>query len=82
MSSRFSLLSGFRPDERNIYTNRDVRPKLQDIDFLPGHFRKHGYHTIGIGKIAHNGWEDPRCWSEPHYMPQCSIITQRLQNCS
>lgn len=69
MASRFSLLTGLRPDERKIYTNRDVRENLQDIDFLPGHFRKHNYHTAGIGKIAHNSWEDPRCWSEPHRMP-------------
>ena len=70
MASRHSLLSGFRPDMRNIWTKRDVREDLQDIDFFPGHFRKQGYHTIGIGKIAHNSWEDPRCWSEPHLKPK------------
>lgn len=70
MSSRHSLLSGFRPDTRKIWTNRDVRKSLQDIDFLPAHFRRHGYHSVGIGKIAHNSWEDPRCWSEPHRMPK------------
>jgi len=70
MSSRHSLLSGFRPDTRKIWTNRDVRKSLQDIDFLPAHFRRHGYHTVGIGKVAHNNWEDPRCWSEPHRMPK------------
>ncbi len=70
MSSRASLLSGLRPDERNIWTNRDVRPALQDIALLPQHFREHGYHTVGIGKIAHNSWEDPRCWTDPHQMPE------------
>ncbi|MCB1228363.1 MAG: sulfatase [Verrucomicrobiales bacterium] len=69
MASRFSLLSGLRPDERKIWTNRDVRPALQDIALLPQHFREHGYHTLAMGKIAHNSWEDPRCWSEPHQMP-------------
>ncbi|MEC5128736.1 sulfatase [Verrucomicrobiales bacterium BCK34] len=70
MSSRNSMLSGFRPDARGIWTNRDVRDKLQDIDFFPAHFRKSGYHSIGIGKIAHNSWEDPRCWSEEHLKPE------------
>lgn len=70
MSSRNSLLSGLRPDERSIWTNRDVRPQLRDIDFLPAHFRKHGYYTVGIGKVAHNSWESPDSWSEPHRMPE------------
>jgi len=69
MSSRNSMLSGYRPDSKEIWTNRDVRPLLQDIDLLPAHFRKHGYHAVGIGKVAHNGWEDSRSWSEPHRMP-------------
>ncbi len=70
MASRNSMLSGFRPDARRIWANRDVRKELQDIDFFPAHFRKNGYHSIGIGKIAHNSWEDPRCWSEKHLVPE------------
>ncbi len=70
MASRNSMLTGLRPDARKIWTNRDVREDLNDIDFFPGHFRKNGYHSIGIGKIAHNSWEDPRCWSEPHLKPE------------
>ncbi len=70
MASRNSMLSGFRPDARDIWTKRDVREALQDVDFFPAHFRKKGYHSIGIGKIAHNSWEDPRCWSEKHLVPK------------
>lgn len=69
MSSRSSMLSGCRPDTRGIWTNRDVRARLTDLPFLPAHFKNHGYHTTGLGKIAHNGWEEPSCWSEPHLMP-------------
>ncbi len=69
MSSRFSLLSGCRPDERDIWTNKDVREQLTDLPFLPAHFKNHGYHTVGLGKIAHNSWEEPSCWSEPHFKP-------------
>ncbi len=68
-SSRTSLLSGCRPDTAGIWTNQDVRVALADKPFLPAHFKHHGYHTIGLGKIAHNGWENPACWSEPHFMP-------------
>jgi arylsulfatase A-like enzyme len=68
-SSRFSLLSGCRPDTAGIWTNRDVREALADKPFLPAHFKHHGYHTVGLGKIAHNNWEEPSCWTEPHRMP-------------
>lgn len=68
-ASRFSMLTGCRPDTAGIWTNADVRPALADKTFLPAHFKNHGYHTIGLGKIAHNNWEDPACWSEPHRMP-------------
>lgn len=69
MASRFSLLSGCRPDTAQIWTNRDVRADLADKVFLPAHFKNLGYHTAGLGKIAHNGWEEASCWSEPHWMP-------------
>lgn len=69
MSSRFSLLSGCRPETRGIWTNRDLRKQLADLPFLPAHFKNHGYHSIGLGKIAHGGWEEPSCWSEPHFLP-------------
>lgn len=69
MSSRFSLLSGCRPDTARIWTNQDVRKQLADKVFLPRHFKEHGYHSVGMGKIAHNGWEDEACWSDPHWLP-------------
>lgn len=79
MASRMSLLSGLRPGERKIWTNRDVRSDLRDIDLFPGHFRKHGYATVGIGKINHNSREDPRCWSEPHRMPRHTPFEYRTR---
>lgn len=69
MSSRFSMLSGCRPDTAQIWTNKDVRKQLSGKTFLPAHFKAHGYHSIGLGKVAHNGWEEPLCWSEPHFLP-------------
>ena len=69
MASRASLLSGHRPDTGNIWTNRNVRNLLPETVFLPQHFKNNGYHTFGIGKIYHNGHEDPLSWSEPHWLP-------------
>lgn len=70
VSSRFSLLTGCRPDTAGIWTNRDVREQLREIPFLPAYFREQGYETVGFGKISHNSWEDPASWSEPHRMPE------------
>jgi len=78
-SSRLSFLSGLRPDERRIWANEDVRPSMQDIEFLPAHFRNHDYHTLGFGKIAHGGEEDPRCWSEPHQVPENRLYEYRTR---
>jgi arylsulfatase A-like enzyme len=38
--------------------------------FLPQHFKNHGYHTVGMGKIFYNGPEDPLSWFEPHWLPE------------
>jgi iduronate 2-sulfatase len=69
-ASRFSMLSGCRPDTAKIWTNQDPREALRGTPFFPEHFKNHGYHTIGLGKIAHNNQEEPACWSEPHRMPE------------
>jgi iduronate 2-sulfatase len=70
MPSRFSLLSGRRPDTAGIWAKEDPRPALAGKPFLPAHFRNHGYYCVGLGKISHNSrYEEPSCWSEPHQMP-------------
>lgn len=79
MSSRFSMLSGCRPDTRGIWTNKDVRDQLADLPLLPAHFKNHGYHSIGLGKIAHNGWEVASCWSEPHFLPANTLYEYRTR---
>lgn len=70
MPSRFSLLSGCRPDTAEIWAKKDPRPALSGKPFLPSHFKSNGYKCIGLGKISHSGkYEEPSCWSEPHRMP-------------
>ncbi len=61
--SRTSLLSGRYPDTTRVFDNRTPpRTHLGGIPFLPEHFRKHGYFTARVGKIAHGLFEDAVEW--------------------
>ena len=57
--SRASLMTGLRPSTTGIYGMIDDNkiksdnPVTEDIIFLPGYFKNHGYHTMGIGKLFH-----------------------------
>lgn len=69
--SRASMMTGKRPHNLGIWNNdphfRGIYPSIKTI---PQHFKNHGYHSVGIGKIYHN-WGgqvlegDPKSWSEP-----------------
>jgi iduronate 2-sulfatase len=64
--SRTSLLTGFRPDTTKVYDlTTHFRKILPDAVTLPQHFKAHGYHTVGIGKIYHGGLDDELSWSVP-----------------
>lgn len=68
--SRTSLLTGLRPDTTRIYElQTHFRKHLPDAVTLPEAFKKAGYETTGFGKIFHNGLDDTRSWSIPHWMP-------------
>lgn len=57
--SRASFLTGKRPDELGIVSNRiALRKKWPDIVTLPQLFRKNGYFTAGLGKLLHMGLDD------------------------
>lgn len=70
--SRSSFLSGLRPEEAGIVSNKvPFRTKLPDLVTLPQLFRQNGYYTAGIGKIFHLGqdesgkpalFQDPLSW--------------------
>jgi iduronate 2-sulfatase len=65
--SRTSLLTGLRPDATKVYDLvTHFRDTVPDVTALPQHFRENGYHTVGMGKIYHPGYDDPKSWSEPH----------------
>lgn len=57
--SRSSFLTGKRPDELGIVSNRvSLRKKWPDLVTLPQLFRENGYYTAGLGKIFHLGLDD------------------------
>ena len=68
--SRTSLLTGLRPDSTKVYDLRThFRDTVPDVVTLPQHFKKHGYHTVGMGKIYHGSLNDEKSWSEPWWRP-------------
>jgi iduronate 2-sulfatase len=65
--SRTSLMTGLRPDTTRVYDlETHFRNTIPDAVTLAQHFKANGYWTTGMGKIYHNGKDDPASWSEPH----------------
>ncbi len=67
--SRTSLLTGWRPDKTQVFSN-STRPRSvisPDVKFLPEYFKTYGYHTERYGKILHAQFENDIAWdySEP-----------------
>jgi uncharacterized sulfatase len=57
--SRASFLTGKRPDELGILSNKTpVRKKWPDLVILPQLFRENGYFTAGLGKLLHQGLDE------------------------
>ena len=57
--SRSSFLTGKRPDELGIYSNKDpLRQVHPDLVTLPQAFRQAGYRTVGLGKLFHQGLDE------------------------
>ena len=69
MSSRASLLSGYRPDKGRIYQNGPLFKHVPDALTLNQHFLNNGYETVAMGKIYHHGSDYSRGWSTPHFKP-------------
>lgn len=63
--SRTALLSGLRPSTTGVYDNgTDWRKVLPETVTLPLHFREHGYHVAGAGKIYHEAFRRRSDWSD------------------
>jgi len=72
--SRSALLTGKAAYVTGLYSNYQTWTEVVGDELkLPRHFRDNGYHTIGTGKIFHNGAPDPTAWTD--YWPS---LTQDL----
>lgn len=64
--SRSSLLTGTRPDTTKVWDlETHFRAALPGVVTLPQHFKNHGYHAQGMGKLYHGGFNDEASWSVP-----------------
>lgn len=73
--SRSSIMTGRRPDATLVYDlETHFRAALPDAVTLPEHFKNHGYRCLALNKIYHNGIEDGRSWSEPHWYPRGTTV--------
>lgn len=53
--SRTAVLTGIMPSTSGVYGNKtDWRGALPQAVTIPEHFKAHGYHTVGAGKIFHH----------------------------
>ena len=59
--SRASIMTGLYPSTTGIYLQindiniRNASPANQTAVFMPDYFEQHGYKTMGVGKIYHQG---------------------------
>jgi iduronate 2-sulfatase len=85
--SRTSLLTGRRPDTTKVYDLvTHFRTHLPDVVTVPQHFKNNGYHSQGIGKLYHAGYDDAKSWSVPHtvggapgYGPEGQALMKKLR---
>lgn len=70
--SRMSFMTSKRPDTNRVWNFIDTNPLTTQA--TPGHFRDHGYITLGLGKTFHQSggaWNANQYWSldERPYFP-------------
>lgn len=69
--SRSSLMTGRRPDATRVWDlETHFRTALPDAVTVAQYFKDHGYHSQGMGKIYHGGFDDAPSWSVPWQTPR------------
>ena len=69
--SRSSLMTGRRPDATRVWDlETHFRTALPDAVTVAQYFKNHGYHSQGMGKIFHGGYDDAPSWSVPWETPK------------
>ena len=62
--SRTAIMTGIAPNRSGLYDNRQkMREILPTAELMPKHFSRHGYRSMGSGKILHyfidaDSWDD------------------------
>ncbi len=65
--SRAAVMTGLMPSSSGVYNNRHWwRPHRPELVTIPMHFKRHGYTTVGAGKIFHHtvGNNPPDQWDD------------------
>jgi len=58
--SRTAIMSGMRAWKTGVYSNNANYPKrLPEVESMPQYLRRHGYTTIGAGKLFHGDTSFP-----------------------
>jgi arylsulfatase A-like enzyme len=70
MSSRASLMSGYRPDRFRIFENGPLYKNAPEAWSINRHFQKHGYETVTLSKVYHHGSDETIGWSQPAMHPK------------
>jgi iduronate 2-sulfatase len=69
--SRSSLMTGRRPDATRVWDlETHFRTALPEAVTVAQYFKNHGYHSQGMGKIFHGGFDDAPSWSVAWQTPK------------
>ena len=61
--SRTCLMTGCRPDTTRVYDLvTHFRKTIPDTVTLTQHFTRHGYESVGMGKVFHGSLNDTASW--------------------
>jgi iduronate 2-sulfatase len=71
-ASRLSIMTGLRPDSVGAFGHNNkvvaaFRKRRPDAVSMARWLKDQGYHTRGLGKIYHDGWDLASDWSEPPF---------------
>jgi len=85
-ASRYALLTGSYGRTPAMRGNGALVARSRKIDAapvsLPGHFRKHGYTTVSIGKVSHHpGGLYGKNWADAASVEMPGAWTRHLQPC-
>ena len=57
--SRAAIMSGMRGWNTGVYSNNAIQKRLPGVESMPQYLKRHGYTTIGAGKLFHGDHSFP-----------------------